>query len=132
MASIAYVILTAYSMMLMPCHKFPGISLLDAQVFGVQREQARAIWEYSCRHYDYHRDYIKNNYRVNGWIEWDKQCCESRRIWSKLDDVVYHVSPKTKDDILEHLSDLRKMLGDEKYYSGVMPHPVPYWMFRDD
>lgn len=132
MASIAYVILTAYSMMLMPCHKFPGISLLDAQVFGVQREQARSMWEYACRHHNYYSDYIEYNYRLNGWLEWKNASHDMRKIWSKLDDVVYHVSPKSKDQILDHLNDLRNMLGDEKYYSGVMPHPVPYWMFRDD
>ena len=48
--------------------------------------------------------------------------------WDKLDDAWASCTEAARWDAL---GDLRVLLGDDAYYSGRMPPPVPLWRFQE-
>jgi len=101
----------------------PLVSLDDIERFAVTAAIAQQQWELSKRHAVEMRD------KLVGWNlpevceAWEAEMFWRIRAWDLLDFVLR--CDKTDARKLEHLSELRRLLGEACYAAGWMPSPIP-------
>ena len=105
----------------------PDPTELELQRFP-SLETAKAACEFCC---EYERFVRKQQAVGNGdWREWEKVWRENEDLWPFwLNLRLAHES----DGIgrRDSLSKLRAILGDDAYFRGELPPPVPIWRFAE-
>lgn len=107
---------------------FPGVSQGD-----LARFPSRDAVIFSR---EFNRSFISNlslqqSLQLHHWWEYDERIKAANgayAAWDALDDA--HLA-QSRFDLAYHLDKLRKVIGDEAYYSGRMPPPVPLCAFRE-
>lgn len=100
------------------------VILSDAYRFGVGFHQARALWRLSEKHKSLMRDEVQWNNSPKAFAQWECEVQWRARCWYLLDDAVNcpELGIVRK---LQSLNELRCLIGDEAFYAGIMPAPIP-------
>lgn len=102
--------------------EMPDATLNEALAFNVTKEFTARNFRLATRH----MNFIEENYS-NIPFAWRQDAEWCAQVWNLLDDCLASwQSVETRDHKLKRL---RRMLGDEAYYSRVMPPPTPQWIF---
>lgn len=107
----------------------PLVRLEDAHRFPILPAACRHYWACASRHANDLREVV-----CGGWNndpaacqEWEAECAWRARCWYYLDDVLYCDYPPERK--LRSLDQLRRLIGDEAYFTGQMPDPTPRYKF---
>lgn len=105
----------------------PDPALADAANFRVPPAVARAGWQMACKHKTARRNEVWSWNPPGVAAAWEAECDWRRDVWDELDNVLFH--PCHRDRKVLALRCLRRLLGDEAYFSGKLPAPIP--TYRD-
>ncbi len=106
-------------------HRY-GVQLDDAKTFNVSRERVRANYHEARYHVtDSMRFTIWQNNGPNESARWEVECAYRLKAWDLLDDVIYCSYSDGKK--LDSLCRLRELIGDDDYFAGRMPAPIPMY-----
>ena len=109
-----------------PCPGWP-------QAVEVERFPPLPVCQAHCEFNDSFRNGLKQRRPYMDWWErrWlfdaTEQANGAAYAWMRLMSAHIEESERARRS---HLNDLRWFLGDEDFYNGVMPDPVPLWWFR--
>ena len=105
--------------------KYPLVHLSDVDRFRVTAQETREFWSVSRRHIEHYEPILLERYKFEDVQRWKCECCTSRDAWDALDNVVRLGENNSLEWKLRELERLRNIIGDDRYYAGVMPMPVP-------
>lgn len=100
-----------------------GVCLADAQRFQVDPQSCRALWKLTTVHPATMRPEVEAWNSPNALYEWEQETHWRERCWNFLDDALFCDIRLTHK--LSSLARLRELLGDEAYFAGWMPAPLP-------
>lgn len=101
-----------------------GVCLSDARRFPVPPAVARRNWQLSVSHPALVREEVRAWNTPADFGTWENETAWRRACWDHLDTVLYH-RPASLEWKLRALGRLRELLGDEAYFAGRMPAPIP-------
>lgn len=100
-----------------------GVCLSDAKRFAVHPHEAHFGWDLAVRHPQLRRQEVETWNRPDVASQWEAECDWRRAVWDKLDDLFWCKIPT--DHKLRSLGRLRQLLGDDAYFAGRVPPPIP-------
>lgn len=105
------------------CCPASDVSLSDADAFQIPPVVVRAQWILARDHRERMTPFVVgwNTPTVFGY--WESECQWRTACWDKLDDVLFCQIPDQSK--LRSLAVLRGLLGNDAFYAGQMPAPIP-------
>lgn len=99
------------------------VSLSDLERFTVPVMVAKVQWELSRDHAYLMRNTVQTWNRWDVVEQWEIETARRCRCWDLLDWILR--VDKTAGAKLNHLAELKQLLGDANYRQGWMPSPIP-------
>lgn len=114
------------------CPQYPGVILGDIYRFTNNYGQVKSNYSL-CKDNHYYNnkslnETIKYIYNISSYIEWKGDLDYRWEVWNTIDNLTY---PKQSWDIIKQLYNLKSILGDENYYTGTLPFPIPNYKYSN-